>query len=103
MSRPARTEVNSASRGTRLFIAALMVSVPLIYGVALAIGGGFASPPFPPDLPSGASRLQALPAAPIGVTLDAAPQVAREFVPASSDIAPPWTFDAEGRAQFTTR
>lgn len=103
MSRPARTEVNSASRGTRLFIAAHMAGVSLIYGVALAIGGGFASPPFPPDLPSAASRLQALPATPIGATQDAALQVAREIEPASNDIAPPWTFDAEGRAQFTTR
>lgn len=73
----------------------------LLYGVALVAGGGFASPPFPPDSPESQSTAVS------GRTAHAAAEPTADQTaltpPASNEIAPPWTFDGEGRARFAER
>ena len=73
----------------------------LLYGAALVAGGGFASPPFPPDAP--ASRSSAVSARAVQAAAEPVTDRSALARPASSDIAPPWTFDGEGRARFTER
>ncbi|MEQ1692322.1 MAG: hypothetical protein ABMA00_13610 [Gemmatimonas sp.] len=87
--------------GPSIFITAHVAAVMLLYGVALVAGGGFASPPFPPDSPESQST-----AAPARTAHAAAEPTADQtaLTPlASNDIAPPWTFDGEGRARFAER
>jgi hypothetical protein len=87
--------------GTSIFITAQVAAVMMLYGVALIAGGGFASPPFPPDSPESQST-----AASARTAHAAAEPVADQLTltpTASNDIAPPWTFDSEGRVRLTER
>jgi len=87
--------------GPSIFIAAHVVAVALLHGVVLVAGGGFASPPFPPDLTASqsttvAARTAQASAEPVADQPTLTP-------PASKDITPSWTFDDEGRARFAER
>ena len=87
--------------GPSIFITAHVAAVMLLYGGALIAGGGFASPPFPPDSPESQST-----AASARTAHAAAEPIVDQMAltpPASNDIAPPWTFDGEGRARFAER
>lgn len=88
--------------GPSIFIAAHVAALVLLYGVALVAGGGFASPPFPPELPVLASATVSTVSIPAdrNAVADAMPAVG---LPANTDIAPPWTFDRDGRAQLSAR
>ncbi len=88
----------------RRFIAMHMVSVSLIYGIALVMGEGFAAAPFPPDeaIVARADRLQPLPEP----RADISPRAQIDTglpLPQHHDIAPPWSFDPQGRLHLRDR
>lgn len=88
----------------RRFIAMHMVAVSLIYGIAVVVGEGFAAAPFPPDelivansdrpQPSPMPLADFRPLAPLGTELP---------LPRHHDIAPPWSFDPQGRVHLRDR
>lgn len=86
----------------RRLIAMHMVAVSLIYGIALVVGEGFAAAPFPPDelIVAHSDRPQPSPK-PIADFGSQAPPGAG--LPLPHDIAPPWSFDPQGRAQLRDR
>lgn len=52
-------------RKVGLFVAAHVAAVAGLYGLALAVGGGWASPPFPPDVQVSRGSHEARPRAPV--------------------------------------
>jgi hypothetical protein len=86
-------------RRIRRFIAAHLLAVTGVYGLALVIGGGFAAAPFPPDhpvvarserVPMAAGQAAAIQAATVE---DRWPQLADRH-----EVSPPWTYDTNGQA-----
>lgn len=88
----------------RRFIAMHMLAVSLIYGIALVIDEGFSAAPFPPDevivaravwrQPSPEPRAEVNPRAAFDNGLP---------LPQHHDIAPPWSFDPQGRVHLRDR
>lgn len=91
-------------RRLRRFIAAHVVGVCALYGIALVAGGGFASAPFPPGdepaprPPEGGTRSATSSIQTVPPTNVATPS----FLSPSVDRAPPWTIDAQGLTQLIT-
>lgn len=74
----------------RWFLAAHLAAVLAIYVTAVTVGGGLASPPFPPDLPH-RNATAAQPAS--GDTRPAAAAAARQVAsdwPSAPDVSAPW-------------
>jgi hypothetical protein len=102
--------MSSASKSTerrrvRLFIAAHSLAVALVYGLALAVGGGIAGQPFPPDerLALSAKAATNVAGRP-GPTATQEPRTeSRADLPGGHDIDPPWSFDDQGAVRFRSR
>lgn len=103
LARPAEQASQAERHAARLrwFLVAHVLAVLAIYATALAVGGGLAPPPFPPDLPARAPHAKAM--APRPVTAPA-PQTAslsvREAASlpvAAPDVAPAWAPDVARR------
>lgn len=102
MTRTTIGEPRPRSRTTSLFLAGHLVAVSVVYAAAWSIGGGFAPPPFPPDVPVEVHQ----PSIPrVANDIDESVPPATLMAPASmtSDIPSPWTFDTEGRVRFAPR
>ena len=102
MTRTSTSESHSGARSTSLFIAGHLGAVSVIYAAAWSFGGGFAPPPFPPDLPVMVHR-SSMPSTSDGAEVHLPPASSRDPAPLTSDTPPPWTFDTEGRVQFAPR
>ena len=100
MKFPSQSETE-ASSSPSIFIAAHVAAMTLLYGVAMVVGGGFTSPPFPPDEPARQTTRVSARAGQTATNPDPDPTVLAS--PASNDVAPPWAFDGDGRARFTER
>ena len=105
LARPAEQASRAERQAARLrwFLVAHVLAVLAIYATALAVGGGLAPPPFPPDLPARAPHAKAMAMAPRPVTAPA-PQKAslpvREAASlpvAAPDVAPAWAPDVARR------
>jgi len=88
----------------RRFIALHMVAVSLIYGIALVVGEGFGAAPFPPDqlIVAHSDRLQPSPKTLADFGPQAPPGTGLPL-PQRHDIAPPWSFDPQGRVHLRVR
>ena len=62
---PAERPPRPQRRKVGLFVAAHVAAVAGLYGVALAVGGGWASPPFPPDVQVSRGSHDARPRTPV--------------------------------------
>lgn len=95
---------SQARQRIRRFAAAHLAAVLVLYAVALAMGGGYAAAPFPPDLPSHAKAA--------GMRASALPQVdepqgapTRSSDPLTvmhktTDKPAPWWIDPDGRVHL---
>jgi len=102
-----------ARQRVRLFLAAHVLAVVCIYGIALAVGGGFGSTPFTPELMAGRATASSATAQTAQTALteqteqtaaaDAPRPTARSLaatpIPAA-DVPPPWMTDAQGRVSL---
>lgn len=89
-------------RRVRIFVGAHLAAVVGAYGIALAVGGGLAPPPFPPDIrtvPAQPAVVAAMPAPPPtrvqGPSTSAGPPVIERV-----DLLPPWLDDPQGRVRW---
>ena len=84
------SEAPRESTRLRLFVAAHVAAPVVLCGLAMVVGGGLASPPFPPDLP----HTTLAPAAPRPVRTSEAVQPAAppatQALPRAPDIEAPW-------------
>lgn len=95
------SEAPHETRRLRLFVAAHVAAPVVLYGLAMVVGGGLASPPFPPDLPHtrvalaapqpARTNAEAQPAAP-----PAAPRAA-QALPRAPDLEAPWVAEIPPR------
>jgi hypothetical protein len=87
----------------RLFVGAHLLGAAAIYGIALAVGGGFAEPPFPPEAVRFISR-PGFPSAPpaegrnTSWTDDGLPAAFQRV-----EVDPPWFYDLQVRPQRESR
>lgn len=90
-------EAPCETRQLRLFVAAHVAAPVAIYGLALAMGGGLASTPFPPDLPHVRSA---------SVTPQSPPPLAEvvppgtppaQVLPSAADLEAPWATESAVR------
>jgi hypothetical protein len=91
---PARDASTGRRHAVRVFVALHVGAVVAIYAVALAIGGGLASPPLPPQAAGGPAGSQR----PLVAQVPVAPPSARPTAAAPAwservEVAAPW----EGR------
>ena len=93
---PQAASVERQAARLRWFLVAHVLAVVLIYAVALLVGGGLASAPFPPDLPTKATRAAAARAPAPPPTAKATvtePRAALVLPSAAPDLAAPWAQD----------
>jgi hypothetical protein len=102
MTRAASERRAVRSRSMAVLVCAYACTVSLLYVGAFAFVKGVASPPPSADLPPDVRRAP-LPRPSAAVSRQPALDVSRSEVPANADLALPWSFDVEGRAQFTLR
>ncbi len=82
-------------RRLHLFLAGHVGAVSLIYGLALKLGGGIASVPFPPDLPQVAPSRTAAPQ-PTAAAVDLEVRLVPLGAP---DVEAPWLAEARAGAR----
>ena len=103
LARPAEQASQAERQAARLrwFLVAHVLAVLAIYATALAVGGGLASPPFPPDLPARAPHAKAMAPrsgnAPAPQTASLSVREAASLPVAAPDVAPTWAPDVARR------
>ena len=106
LARPAEQASQAERHAARLrwFLVAHVLAVLAIYATALAVGGGRASPPFPPDLPARAPHAKAMaprpgnaPAARAAPLASLSVREAASLPVAAPDVAPAWAPDVARR------
>jgi|JI10StandDraft_1071094.scaffolds.fasta_scaffold1930642_2 hypothetical protein len=78
------------ARRLRLFVAAHVAAPVVLYGLAVVVGGGLASVPFPPDLPHTRVALAHPQSAPTAVAVQPVTPSAAPVLPRAPDIEAPW-------------
>jgi len=102
--RPADEPRTRERQRIRRFAAAHVAAVLVLYAVALVTGGGFAAPPFPPDLPSRATAAEKRVAS--GTRADEPERTAARrtdampAMPTTADMPAPWSIDPDGRVHL---
>ncbi len=92
-----QTTASDQRRRVRWFVGLHLCAVSGIYTLTLVIGGGFATPPFPPDgRVMARAELAAVGASPLPMSRPARrSEDSDETLPAQTDITPPWRTDAQ--------
>lgn len=102
--RPADEPRTRERQRIRRFAAAHVAAGLALYAVALVTGGGFAAPPFPPDLPSrptaGKVWLASPPAADVSERTAARRADPVPAMPTTADKPAPWSIDPDGRVHL---
>jgi hypothetical protein len=102
--RPADEPRTRERQRIRRFAAAHVAAVLVLYAVALVTGGGFAAPPFPPNLPSRPTAGKVWPAS--RPVVDESERTAARradpvpAMPTTADMPAPWSIDADGRVHL---
>ena len=100
--RPVKQSTEPPRSRSRLMAAAHVAVVLGLYAIGLVLGGGFATAPFPPDLPPRASNEERTPR--LAPTTDRHPGVSTSAgggeTPVSTDQAAPWLVGDDGRVHW---
>jgi hypothetical protein len=102
-----RSETTANRRRLRWFVALHVGAVSGIYALALVIGGGLATPPFPAN-ERVVAHAQVLagpsPSLPARQQVPQAGDGSERLGPTlPSDLAPPWSYGSDGRARLSER
>jgi len=99
--RPADEPRTRERQRIRRFAAAHVAAVLVLYAVALVTGGGFAAPPFPPDLPSRPAAAEArLASRPVADEPERTAARRTDPMPTTADQPAPWSIDPDGRVHL---
>lgn len=103
LARPTEQASQAERHAARLrwFLVGHVLAVLAIYATALAVGGGLASPPIPPDLPARAQHAKAMAPRPVTAPVPQAASLsvreAASLPVAAPDVAPAWAPDVARR------